>query len=259
MKLYFKQKVQIKSINDDSHDLMLIVKILSEKNLLRNPMEYTKYLALLKQGKIDKVDEDRLRVMLNKIIYSKVPIYTFLKSYLMDFLSASKTLNDIVPVFYKYARKEKICTEFLKLYKRLKNVVDDDTDAAIDSVVDDPSVPDTSVTPDTPKAKKPEEIDYFDNKSMNLKDITPDPTNSISIKLSFLSGILGIVTDKVSIHPKMAPKYVKIVNEFMTNDIIMDMYRNEYPTKEPWHNKYINDNKYTGLTFTLKGIYDFSD
>jgi len=115
-----------------------IIKILNDKGLLKNVNEYTRYLALLKKGKIQKIDEDLLRVMLNKVRLTKVKPSERIKTYIKDFLDGSSSLCDIDTVLYNFAKKNKICDEYKLLFKRIKG---DTTDDVVDDKPKQPTQP----------------------------------------------------------------------------------------------------------------------
>ena len=60
---YLRQPVRLNTIKNDSGDLFQLIKVHVDKENIPKPVanEITRYLALLKKGKIDEVDVPELR------------------------------------------------------------------------------------------------------------------------------------------------------------------------------------------------------
>lgn len=125
---YFKKdSVRLDAITVDSGDLTFSIKLAVDAGLMTTAQAnaLTRMLALIKQGKIDKIDENILRAnltTLTKLIQKTDPL---IKPHVVKFLDASETLADVVRSAYKYARKSVTCTEFVTLAKALLPSLDD--------------------------------------------------------------------------------------------------------------------------------------
>jgi len=129
---YFRtEKVQLKAITDASADLMLIVKLCHDNGNINLSIanELTKLLALIKQDKIQQVDELKFRDLIGKIVLSKLTPDSIVKKTVTSFENGTYTLKDCIKPLYQYAKMHKICDEFVDIAKLMVNNLDDN-DAA---------------------------------------------------------------------------------------------------------------------------------
>lgn len=130
---FFKRdSVRLDAVTVDSNDLLFSIKLAVEADLLTTAQgnSLTKMLALIKQGKVDKVDEALLRTNLSS--FSKLGIMcdaTF-KPFYVKFLKGEHTLADTVVAAYKYSKKNGVNDELQAIAKVLVSSIDDDQSVA---------------------------------------------------------------------------------------------------------------------------------
>jgi len=144
---YFKQQVRLKTINDDSGDLFYIIKVHVDKGNISEQVgnEITRYMAILKTGKLDEIDVPEFRKLLKKIKVSKVKMSAKMKPYIVDFITGASSLNDMIDPLYAFALKQKTSSEFRQIAKRMRPSISTDIDDKPVSVTK-PSKPTTKNT-----------------------------------------------------------------------------------------------------------------
>ncbi len=110
--------VRISAINDDSPDLLILVKtMVDEKRIpfLVGSM-ITKLFALIKAGKVDKIDEDKFREILKQIPLNAntKPRPKVLRA-ANDFMDGTTTLDVCSDLMFKFARSRKFDHEYLDI------------------------------------------------------------------------------------------------------------------------------------------------
>lgn len=129
VKMHFKQdqKVRVDSITDDNHDVSLIIKIMLEKNFFKTPAtvnQITRFLAKMKTGTVDTIDEAVVRDWLDQIKADKMLLLsTPVKKRIKAFVEGG-TLNRLAHelkdfAVFRNSGKMKD-TEYFKLAKLLK-------------------------------------------------------------------------------------------------------------------------------------------
>ena len=155
VKMHFKQdqKVRVDSITDDNHDVSLIIKIMSEKNFFKTPAtvnQITRFLAKMKTGTVDTIDEAVVRDWLDQIKADKMLLLsTPVKKRIKAFVEGG-TLNRLAHelkdfAVFRNSGKMKD-TEYFKLAKLLKFDVKKIKAGSTSTV--DPAIADKTATAD---------------------------------------------------------------------------------------------------------------
>lgn len=124
---YFKKdKVQLQSIAITSSDLLVSLQLAVNVHLITTSIahEITKLFAKLKQGQIDQVDENILRTLVGKLTVSIMKTDAKIRKFITDFASGKEVLTNLISPFYFYAKREKICQEFVDMVKILHSKID---------------------------------------------------------------------------------------------------------------------------------------
>lgn len=132
IKRYLKQeKVRYNSITDGSNDLLWLTKHLADENIIpKNSVNLlTKFYALLKQEKINTIDESQIRDIFEKMKVQSMKFDNRIKSIVKKFIDAEFTVSQCIPTFYQFSKKHNLNDQLLKLIKKYKlintDVIDD--------------------------------------------------------------------------------------------------------------------------------------
>lgn len=133
------QKVRFSSIDDDSVDLLKIFKeyVISNNNVrISKSQPYTKFLFLLKDGKIDTLDESLIRDLMKGFlpIANKPNILIF--ELVKKFIDGDYTLQELIKPIYKQIKKHKIESDIKELIRKVRPKVDEDTSVVTNSSSD---------------------------------------------------------------------------------------------------------------------------
>lgn len=128
------QKVRFSSIDDNSVDLLKIFKeyVISNNNVrISKSQPYTKFLFLLKDGKIDTLDESLIRDLMKGFlpIANKPDILIF--ELVKKFIDGDYTLQELIKPIYKQIKKHKIESDVKELIRKVRPKVDEDTSAVV--------------------------------------------------------------------------------------------------------------------------------
>ncbi len=126
------QKVRFSSIDDNSVDLLKIFKeyVISNNNVrISKSQPYTKFLFLLKDGKLDTLDESLIRDLMKGFlpIANKPNILIF--ELVKKFIDGDYTLQELIKPIYKQIKKHKIESDVRELIRKVRPKVDEDTSA----------------------------------------------------------------------------------------------------------------------------------
>lgn len=118
-----KDKVQVLNITPDNGDLTYIIKLLYDSKKIPNQKItiLTKFLALMKQGKIKKIDENLFRDLINQINILRVRPNNYIKNLIENFLKGVCGLSDKTNLknLFRHAKKEKIGAEFIEIARHV--------------------------------------------------------------------------------------------------------------------------------------------
>ena len=236
---YLNQKVQLQGITEDSSDLMLIIKILHDKNLLNVAVakEITKLLALMKTRKIDKIDQALLRKLLKKIPVSKVKVSTLIKPYIVDFIKGNTTLEDLVDPLYTFSLKQKSNEEFRMMARRMKNSIDTSTLVAVPSPVKAVKTkPDTTTASSLSNNK-----DVIKNALTKIGPEFPFYKNNKDLAKLFVLKIINlqaiykkpITISNVNAHLRKFNATVQDIKNIVSEDDLKNMIESGFPHTHP--------------------------
>jgi len=122
-----KYPVKIGSIDDTGSDLTLIIKILNDEGILNDAYttRYTKLLALMKQGSIDKLDEEVIKDLLKPIKFSQMWTSPKLYSLVNSFKKGDTNLLGMIKPIYEHARRLKYADEFRDVARHVVHDIND--------------------------------------------------------------------------------------------------------------------------------------
>lgn len=252
---YFQQKVQLSNVNDNSNDIILIIKILEYKKLIKPSVaqELTKLLARIKKLSDIKIDQLLFRKLLKKIPISKVKPSAKLKPFITDYKKSVTSLQDMIDPLYNFAKQQKICEEYKLMCRIIKKNNISTTDFTTPKIINTPiKINDTNTDTNTDT-----DIVYDDEWYQNFKDNTPNDkefpfvkNNKELVKL-FLLKFVNIdymykkrpnvknMKTQLKKFDTSAKEIMSIINE----KDIEDMHKNNFPINNKNLSYYYDNNK----------------
>ena len=113
---YFKQldKARIKSMGDDVHDMAAATKLAYKAGFLQDSFlnEFTKLLFILKTKPNTDIDEQKVKDLFNKIVFSRIIPSPKIKTITQNFLDGKATLADVVLPYFTFSKYQKISKDY---------------------------------------------------------------------------------------------------------------------------------------------------